>query len=53
MNIKKLITIVGVLAILVAARPSGAAFAQGSSGQNKPLGLERGNWGGQTTPWWR
>ena len=46
MNIKKLLTIVGVLAILVAALPAGAAFAQGPSGQNPPLGLGRGNWGG-------
>ena len=46
MNIKKLLTIVGVLAILVAALPVGAAFAQGPSGQNPPLGLGRGNWGG-------
>ena len=46
MNIKKLLTIVGVLAILVAALPAGAAFAQGPSGQNLPLGLGRGNWGG-------
>ena len=46
MNIKKLLTIVGVLAILVAALPAGAAFAQGPSGQNQPLGLGRGNWGG-------
>jgi hypothetical protein len=48
MNIKKLLTIVGVLAILVAALPAGAAFAQGpsGSGQNPPLGLGRGNWGG-------
>jgi hypothetical protein len=39
MNIKKLLTIVGVLAILAAALPAGAAFAQGSSGsgQNPPL----------------
>ena len=46
MNIKKLLTIVGVLAILVAALPAGAAFAQGPSGQNPPLGLGRGDWGG-------
>jgi hypothetical protein len=46
MNIKKLLTIVGVLAILVAALPVGAAFAQGPSGQNPPLGLGRGDWGG-------
>jgi hypothetical protein len=46
MNIKKLLTIVGVLAILVAALPAGAAFAQGPSGQNPPLGVGRGNWGG-------
>jgi hypothetical protein len=46
MNIKKLLTIVGVLAILAAALPAGAAFAQGPSGQNPPLGLGRGNWGG-------
>ena len=46
MNIKKLLTIVGVLAILVAALPAGAASAQGPSGQNPPLGLGRGNWGG-------
>ena len=46
MNIKKLLTIVGVLAILVAALPAGTAFAQGPSGQNPPLGLGRGNWGG-------
>jgi len=46
MNMKKLLTIVGVLAILVAALPAGAAFAQGPSGQNPPLGLGRGNWGG-------
>ncbi len=46
MNIKKWFTIVGVLAILVAALPAGAAFAQGPSGQNPPLGLGRGNWGG-------
>ena len=46
MNIKKLLTIVGVLAILVAALPAGAAFAQGPSGQNPPPGLGRGNWGG-------
>jgi hypothetical protein len=46
MNIKKLLTIVGVLAILVAALPAGAAFAQGPSDQNPPLGLGRGNWGG-------
>lgn len=46
MNTKKLLTIVGVLAILVAALPAGAAFAQGPSGQNPPLGLGRGNWGG-------
>ena len=46
MNIKKLLTIVGVLAILVAALPAGAAFAQGPSSQNPPLGLGRGNWGG-------
>ena len=46
MNIKKVLTIVGVLAILVAALPAGAAFAQGPSGQNPPLGLGRGNWGG-------
>jgi hypothetical protein len=46
MNIKKLLTIVGVLAILFAALPAGAAFAQGPSGQNPPLGLGRGDWGG-------
>jgi hypothetical protein len=46
MKIKKLLTMVGVLAILVAALPAGAAFAQGPSGQNPPLGLGRGNWGG-------
>ena len=46
MNIKKLLTIVGVLAILVAALPAGAAFAQGPSGDQPPLGLGRGNWGG-------
>jgi hypothetical protein len=46
MNIKRLLTIVGVLAILIAALPAGAAFAQGPSGQNPPLGLGRGNWGG-------
>ena len=48
MNIKKLLTIVGVLGILVAALPAGAAFAQGpsGSGQNPPLGLGRGDWGG-------
>jgi hypothetical protein len=46
MNSKKLLTIVGVLAILVAALPAGAAFAQGLSGQNPPLGLGSGNWGG-------
>jgi hypothetical protein len=46
MNIKKLLTIVGVLAILVAALPAGAAFAQGPSDQNPPLELGRGNWGG-------
>ncbi len=46
MNIKKVLTIVGMLAILVAALPVGAAFAQGPSGQNPPLGLGRGNWGG-------
>src|SRR5512139_3957592 len=46
MNSKKLLTIVGVLAILVAALPAGAAFAQGPTGQNPPLGLGRGNWGG-------
>ncbi len=46
MNVKKVLTIVGVLAILVAALPAGATFAQGSSGQNPPLGLGRGNWGG-------
>jgi hypothetical protein len=46
MNIKKLLTIVGVLAILIAALPAGAAFAQGPSGDQPPLGLGRGNWGG-------
>ena len=46
MHIKKLLTIVGVLAILVAALPAGAAFAQGPSGDHPPLGLGRGNWGG-------
>jgi hypothetical protein len=46
MNSKKLLTIVGVLAILVAALPAGAAFAQGPSGDQPPLGLGRGNWGG-------
>lgn len=46
MNIKKLLTIVGVLAILSAALPASAAFAQGPSDQNPPLGLGRGNWGG-------
>jgi hypothetical protein len=46
MNIKKLLTIVGVLAILVAALPAGAAFAQGPSGDHPPLGLGRGSWGG-------
>jgi hypothetical protein len=46
MNIKKFLTIVGMLAILVAALPAGAASAQGPSGQNPPLGLGRGNWGG-------
>jgi hypothetical protein len=46
MNIKKLLTLVGMLAILVAALPAGAAFAQGPSGQNPPLGLGRGDWGG-------
>ncbi len=46
MNIKKLLTIVGVLAILVATLPAGAAFAQGPSGDHPPLGLGRGNWGG-------
>jgi hypothetical protein len=48
MNIKKVLTIVGMLAILVAALPAGAAFAQGpsGSGQNPPLGLGRGSWGG-------
>ncbi len=46
MNIKKLLTIVGVLAILLAVVPAGAAFAQGPSDQNQPLGLGRGNWGG-------
>ena len=44
MNMKKLLRIVGILAILVAAPPAGAAFAQGPSGQNPPLGLGRGNW---------
>jgi len=52
MNIKRLLTIVGVLAILVAALPVGAAFAQGPSGQNPPLGLGRGNWGDRTIRWW-
>jgi hypothetical protein len=46
MNSKQLLTIVGVLAILFAALPAGAAFAQGPSGQNPPLGVGRGNWGG-------
>jgi len=46
MNIKKVLTIVGVLAILVAALPASAAFAQGPSAQNPPLGLGRGTWGG-------
>ncbi len=46
MNIKKLLTIVGVLAILAAALPAGAAFAQGPSDDHPPLGLGRGNWGG-------
>ncbi len=46
MNTKKLLTIVGMLAILVAALPADAALAQGPSGQNPPLGLGRGNWGG-------
>ena len=46
MNIKKTLTIVGMLAILVAALPAGAAFAQGPAGKNPPLGLGRGNWGG-------
>jgi hypothetical protein len=46
MNIKKVLTIVGVLAILVAALPAGAAFAQGPSGDHPPMGLGRGNWGG-------
>jgi hypothetical protein len=46
MNIKKLLTIVGVLAILSAALPAGAAFAQGPSGDHPPLGLGRGSWGG-------
>ncbi len=46
MNTKKLLTIVGVLAILIAALPAGVAFAQGPSDQNPPLGLGRGNWGG-------
>ena len=41
MNMKKLLTIVGVLAILVAALPAGAAFAQGPSGQNPPLVVGR------------
>ena len=35
MNMKKLLTIVGVLAILVAALPAGAAFAQGPSARNR------------------
>jgi hypothetical protein len=46
MSVKLALTIVGVLAILVAALPTGAAFAQGPSGQNPPLGLGRGDWGG-------
>ena len=46
MNSRKLLTIVGVLAILIAALPAGAAFAQGPSGDHQPLGLGRGNWGG-------
>jgi len=46
MNIKRLLNIVGVLAILVAVLPAGAAFAQGPSGDHPPLGLGRGNWGG-------
>jgi hypothetical protein len=46
MNLKKLLTLAGVLAIFIAALPAGAAFAQGPSGDHPPLGLGRGNWGG-------
>ncbi len=47
MNIKKLLSIVGIAAILVAALPVGSAFAQGPSGITPPTGGGgRGNWGG-------
>ncbi len=46
MNIKKLLTIVGVIAILAAAVPIGSAFAQGPAGTLPPMAGGRGNWGG-------
>ena len=46
MNSKKLLVIVGLIAILVAAVPMGSAFAQGPTGVTPPMGGGRGNWGG-------
>ena len=47
MNIKKLLTIAAVLAILATALPVGAAFAQGPSGVTPQTGSRgRGGWGG-------
>jgi hypothetical protein len=47
MNIKKLLTLVGIVAILVAALPVGSAFAQGPTGVTSQMGSGgRGNWGG-------
>lgn len=47
MNIKKLLSIVGIAAILVAALPVSSAFAQGPIGTTSPIGGGgRGNWGG-------
>lgn len=47
MNIKKLLSIVGIAAILVATLPVGSAFAQGPISTTPPMGGGgRGNWGG-------
>ena len=47
MNIKKLLTIVGIAVILVATLPVGSAFAQGPIGTTTPMGAGgRRNWGG-------
>lgn len=47
MNSKKLLVILGIVAILVAAVPMGSVFAQGPNGVTPPMvGGGRGNWGG-------